>query len=110
MGHFIYGPGAEYEIEDRTLAHLKVAILAKLRVQESFLLNWTIEPSQGSGRVSVWLDPAIPIQFRFSGSRVPELNPVWLEALAHSSHSTRGMVIMAEAEAVDYLAANKPAA
>jgi hypothetical protein len=110
MGHFIYGPGAEYEIEDRTLAHLKVAILAKLRVQESFLLIWTIEPSHGSGRLSVWLDPGIPLQFRFSGSRAPDLNRVWLEALAYSAYSTRGMVIMGESEAADYLAANRPAA
>jgi hypothetical protein len=110
MGHLIYGPGAEYEIEDRTLAHVKIAILAKLRVQESFLMSWTIDPAQGSGRVSVWMDPAIPLQFRFSGSRPPELNRVWLAALGHSAHGTRGMLIMAESEAADYLAANQLAA
>jgi hypothetical protein len=56
------------------------------------------------------MDPAIPLQFRFSGSRPPELNRVWLAALAHSAHGTRGMLIMAESEAADYLAANQLAA
>lgn len=104
MGYLIYGPGAEYEIADRELAHLKIAIVAKLRLQESFLLNWSLSPSDGSGRVSLWLSPAIPLQFRFSGSKAPELNRVWLQALAHSAHGSRGMVLMAEAEAESYMA------
>ncbi|WP_022899203.1 hypothetical protein [Humibacter albus] len=104
MGYLIYGSGAEYEIEDRTLAHLKIAIVAKLRLQESFLVNWTVSSEQGSGRVSIWLSPAISLQFRFAGSRPPELNRVWLEALAISSHGTRGMVVMPEDEAEAYLA------
>lgn len=104
MGYLIYGPGAEYEIADRELAHLKIAVVAKLRLQESFLLNWTLSPSDGSGRVSLWLSPGIPLQFRFSGSRRPELNRTWLQALAHSAHGSRGMVLMAEAEADAYMA------
>jgi hypothetical protein len=103
MGYLIYGAGAEYEIDDRVLAHLKIAVVAKLRLQESFLLNWSLAPSDGSGRVSLWLSPSIPLQFRFSGSRPPELNRMWLQALAHSAHSTRGMILMAEDEATAYL-------
>ena len=103
MGYLIYGAGAEYEIEDRVLAHLKIAVMAKLRLQESFMLNWSLAPADGSGRVSVWLSPAIPLQFRFSGSRPPELNRVWLQALAYSAHSSRGMILMAEDEAAGYL-------
>jgi hypothetical protein len=103
VGYLIYGPGAEYEIADRELAHLKIAIVAKLRLQESFLLNWSLSPSDGSGRVSLWLSPAIPLQFRFSGSKPPELNRNWLQALAHSAHGSRGMVLMAETEAESYM-------
>ncbi|KQV04987.1 DUF7882 family protein [Leifsonia sp. Root112D2] len=103
MGYLIYGAGAEYEIDDRVLAHLKIAVVAKLRLQESFLLNWSLSPSDGSGRVSLWLSPSIPLQFRFSGSKPPELNRLWLQALAHSSHGSRGMILMAEAEAEAYL-------
>ena len=111
MGYLIYGSTTEYEIEDRTLAHLKIAVVAKLRLQESFLLNWTVPPENGSGRVSIWLSPAIPVQFRFSGSKPPELNKTWLDALARSAHGIRGMVVMSETEAPAYLeAAGGPAA
>jgi len=111
VGYLIYGTGAEYEIEDRVLAHLKIAIVGKLRLQEPFLLNWTIPGDQGSGRMSLWISPSIPLQFRFSGSKPPELNRVWLDALSRSSHGVRGMVIMAEHEAAAYLkAAGNPSA
>lgn len=103
MGFLIYGAGAEYEFDDRALAHLKIAIVAKLRLQESFLLNWGQSSADGGGRMSVWLSPAVPLQFRFSGSKPPELNRDWLQALAHSSHGSRGMVLMGEDEVSDYL-------
>ena len=104
MGYLIYGAGTEYEIEDRALAHLKMAVVSKLRLQESFLLNWSLSPADGSGRVSLWLSPSIPLQFRFSGSKAPELNRVWLQALTHSAHGTRGMVLVREEEAEAVLA------
>ncbi|HWU47919.1 MAG TPA: hypothetical protein VN133_14275 [Humibacter sp.] len=110
MGYLIYGSGAEYEIDDRTLSHIKVSIVAKLRLQESFLINWVVRPDQGSGRVSLWLSPYIPLQFRFSGSRPPELNRTWLEALALSSHGARGMLVMPEAEAEGFLQEATPGA
>lgn len=111
MGYLVYGNGAEYEVDDRALAHLKIAIVAKLRLQESFLLNWTIPAEQGSGRVSLWLAPGIPLQFRFSGSKPPELDRAWIDAMTRSSHGVRGMVLMAESEAAEYLkAAGSPSA
>jgi hypothetical protein len=110
MGHLVYGSSAEYEIDDRTLAHLKIAILSKLRVQESFLLSWSIDASRGSGRVSLWLSPFIPLQFRFSSSAPPALNRTWLEALARSAHGSRGMVIMTEDEATRDPSDDPPAA
>ncbi|AYG02428.1 hypothetical protein [Gryllotalpicola protaetiae] len=111
MGYLVYGTGAEYEVDDRALAHLKIAIVAKLRLQESFLLNWTIPAEHGSGRVSLWISPGIPLQFRFSGSKPPELDRVWIDAMSRSSHGVRGMVLMAENEAAEYLkAAGSPSA
>lgn len=103
MGHLIYGSGSDYEIDDRTLAHLKVAIVAKLRLQEGFLVNWTMPGDQGEVRVSAWLAPFIPIQFRFSGPEPAELNHTWLEALGTSAHGMRGMVVMPEEDAAAYL-------
>lgn len=105
MGTLIYGDAGRFEIDDRTLAHIKIAVTTKLRRQESFLLNWTIPADQGSGRVSVWLSPAIPLQFIFAAPKPPELNRQWLEALERSSHGIRGMVLLRESEVDDYLQA-----
>jgi len=105
MGLLVYAGSESYEIEDRVLAHAKIAITSKLRRNECFLLNWSVPASSGSGRVSIWLSPAIPLQFRFSGSKPPELNRVWLEALERSSTGVRGMLLMGEDEAGQYLQA-----
>lgn len=110
MGTFTYA-GADHDIDDRVLAHLKIAITAKIRAGEAFLLNWQLPPERGSGRMSVWISPAVPISYRFNGSKVPELNRQWLDALTRSSHGIRGMVVMDEAQAAQYvLKAGSPAA
>lgn len=98
MGMLIYGSGDEYEIEDRALAHLKAVIGAKLRRQESFFLSWANDTEHGSGRRSVWLSPSIPLQFRFYGSRAPELNRAWIEVLSDSAHTPRGLLLIPESE------------
>ncbi|MBD8466760.1 hypothetical protein IFU30_10820 [Plantibacter sp. CFBP 8798] len=106
MGMLIYGSGDEYEIEDRALAHLKAVIGAKLRRQESFFLSWANDSEHGSGRRSLWLSPSIPLQFRFFGSRPPELNRAWLEVLSDSSHTPRGLQLIPESDVEGYLAGN----
>jgi hypothetical protein len=98
VGQLIYGPGTVYEMDDRTLAHVKLALTAKLRRQESFLLSWPIGVEQGSGRASLWIAPSIPLQFRFSGSRPPVINKAWVVAMLETSHNDRGLVILGEAE------------
>jgi hypothetical protein len=108
MGYLVYGDGSEYEIDDRALAHLKIVIGSKLRRQEGFFVSWEHTPEEGSGRVSVWVSPSIPIQFRFVGSKTPELNRQWLEALADSSFGPRGLHLLSEAEATKQAAARKP--
>jgi hypothetical protein len=96
MGTLIYGAGREYEFDDRTLSHVKIALVTKLRRHESFLLNWEILAEQGGGRMSLWISREIPLAFVFSGSRPPALNDRWMEALLHTSQRTGGMVIMPE--------------
>ncbi|MGA0566385.1 hypothetical protein ACO2Q7_03550 [Rathayibacter sp. KR2-224] len=95
----MYNNAAQYSFDDRTLAHLKIAITSKLRLQEGFLLSWRVPLDQGSGRVSIWLSPAIPIQFLFQQPEPRALNRKWLEALARYSHGSRGMIVMSEDEA-----------
>ncbi|WP_426624679.1 hypothetical protein ACPPVW_00840 [Leifsonia sp. McL0607] len=96
MGKLIYGNSREYEFDDRTLSHVKIALVTKLRRHESFLLNWEIPVEQGGGRMSLWISREIPLSFVFSGSRPPTLNERWMEALLHTSQRTGGMVIMTE--------------
>lgn len=98
----IYAGLSEHEFEDRALAHLKVAVGIKLRRQESFFLSWTNPAELGNGRFSVWVSPAIPLVFRFAGSRTPELNPIWLEVLNELSHTPRGLIMISEKEALQH--------
>ena len=98
MGTLTYGDAQRFEFEDRLLAHVKLAIVAKLLRHESFLLNWTIPPEQGSGRMSLWLSRETQLTFQFAGSRMPAINRRWVEALTLTSVRTGGMQLMAEDE------------
>jgi hypothetical protein len=99
MGRMIYGnAGTEIDFEDRLLAHLKVVIITKLRRDESFLLSWEHGQSEGSGRSSVWMHPAVPLHFRFYGNRQPPLNRAWIEDLMLAANSTGGLVPVPEPE------------
>lgn len=107
MGFLVYGGTQEYEFDDRTLAHLKVVLTMKLRLQDSFLMSWINPAERGGGRVSMWIAPSIPLTFRFAGSRAPELNKDWIEALTETANSSRGLVVLSESEAQQYLAARR---
>lgn len=97
MGTLIYGaPGIEIAFDDRTLAHLQVVITAKVRRGESFVFSWVTPVESGSGRNSIWLDPAIPLYFRYGGSRLPALNREWIDTLAASSNTAGGLVLTPE--------------
>lgn len=96
MGKFIYGiPSIEVEIDDRALAHLKAVITSKLRRDESFTFTWQDDDGDTTHK-SVWLDPAIPIQFEIAGEQDPPLNREWLEELSRSSNTPGGLKILPE--------------
>jgi len=97
VGKFIYGtPSISVEFDDRILAHLKVVILAKLRRGESFTFSWDYSSAQGSGHSSIWLHPAIPLQFDFYGKKDPTLNRAWLEELVQLANTPAGLRIIPE--------------
>lgn len=97
MGTLVYGTqGSTYEFDDRLLAHLRVVIVTKFRRRESFTLSWELHRESGGGRVSLWLDPAIPLQFLFRGSREPTLNREWIEQLAIVAGTTTGLIPLDE--------------
>ncbi len=104
MGILVYGfNGESYEFDDRTLSHLKIAIVTKLRRHEAFLLSWEIPVERGSGRVSLWISREIPLAFLFENRRPPELNERWMEALLLISQRTGGIQLIAEDEANELL-------
>ncbi|MFC7432187.1 MULTISPECIES: hypothetical protein [unclassified Agrococcus] len=98
MGILTYGGSTAYEIDDRTLAHLRAVIVAKLRQHQHFELSWTVEAHAGSGRVALTIDPAIPLEFSFRSAQPERLNPRWTQALMEGANSPRGLVLMTEAE------------
>lgn len=88
------------EFDDRTLAHLQIVIVQKLRRGESFLLSWRNAAEVGDGRSSAWLHPAIPLYFKFAGGQPPTINPLWLAQLTRSANSSQGLVATGEERAL----------
>ena len=95
MGKLIYGvTSTSFDIEDRTLAHLRIVISTKLRRGEPFLFD--VDLGDGTGHRSLWLHPAVPLQFHFHGSRAPRINRAWIDDLMQSANSLSGLVITPE--------------
>lgn len=95
MGRFIYDTAANsVDIDDRTLAHLRIVVMNKLRRAESFMFD--VEIGDGSGRRSFWVHPSVPLQFHFFGSRNPRINRVWVEELMQAASGPNGLSIVPE--------------
>lgn len=93
VGKLVYGSGnRSFDIEDRTLAHLRVVVMNKLRRGEPFMFHH----SEPHVTCSVWMHPAVPIVFHFSGSRQPSVNREWVEALMQEASSANGLRIVPE--------------
>ena len=104
MGRFIYDTAANsVDIDDRTLAHLRIVVMNKLRRSESFMFD--VEVGDGSGRRSFWMHPSVPIQFHFFGSRQPRVNRKWVEVLMLAASGPSGLTILPEPSEDDEQAA-----
>ena len=101
MGLLIYGPSSsEIEMDDRLLAHLRIVMVSKMRNHESFSLSWSLDPSQGSGRETLWVHPSIPLRFRFFGSRPPAINRAWIDLMVAAA-SRGDLSVMPEPQSRD---------
>ncbi|WP_371030722.1 ATP-dependent DNA ligase [Pseudoclavibacter sp. JSM 162008] len=97
MGFMYYGSqGHELEIDDRPLAHLKIAVLSLLRAGHSVAFSISRPAGQGSGRETLWISPATDLRFRFAGGRMPAINDAWVRAIISSANSPAGMRICPE--------------
>jgi hypothetical protein len=100
MGTLVHGYGSTaYEIDDRTLSHIKVMVSLKLDRGHSFFLSWERPSEQGSGRVSLWISASTPLQFRFKKSRRPEITRRWIEYMMANSYGPRGLIVVDEESA-----------
>jgi hypothetical protein len=111
MGTLAIGSnGTHLDIEDRTLAHLRVVILAKLRRGESFAFNWDHGAGDDSSASTVWMQPTMEVEFAFDTDVPVEVNKQWADRLMHSANSVRGLDIIPEEQAApsvgDELSAN----
>ena len=96
MGRLLYGsPPVAFELDDRTLAHVEIVVIAKLRRSESFGFSL---PGKGDARTSIWVSPASDVQFEYvKGSQ--EINRAWLELLIEAANSPQGLRVVPEPEA-----------
>ena len=96
VGILTYNSTRTIEIDDRSLAHLRNVIYAKLRRRESFAFSWEQSLAHGGGRHSIWLDPDIPLSFEFFERDEIPLDQAWLRELTKSANSPAGLVLVAE--------------
>ncbi len=100
MGYLYYGADAHaIEIEDRSLAHLRVALLSLLRAGRSVAFTCTRPKEVGGGRESLWITPTTDLRFRFRGSRAPQLNECWIRAIIATNDSAAGLQLIPECAA-----------
>ena len=95
MGKLVYG-ATSYELDDRLLAHLQLVIGVKLRRSENFFVSWRSSLDAGSGRQSIWVDNGMHLAFSYDGSRIPQVNRDWVEAMASSAASNFGLQLTDE--------------
>lgn len=97
VGKLIYSAqGHSFDIEDRTLSHLRVVFMNKLRRSEPFMFHHSA--GDGSGTRMVWIHPSIPLVFHFYGSRPPALNRRWIDALMQEASGPNGLAVLPEPE------------
>ena len=96
MGTLHYGsPAVDFPIDDRTLAHLELVIVAKLRRHES--LSFAITDEKTGLRQARWISPASTVRFAYDAP-MPEINRVWLQELVDIANSPGGLRILPEPE------------
>ena len=108
MGTFTYNTGLKVDFDDRVLAHIQIVVGAKLRRGEPLYFSWRDDDGVGDGRTTVWLHPSMPLIYKYFGSKMPRINPAWVELLAESANSAGGLRLLPEPEASSPAAAQVP--
>lgn len=94
MGRLRYdGTSDPILIEDATLAHLKIVISTKLRRQESFMMTWRPVGKGPDLRATVWIHPAIPLQFGFDDAEQPPIDAKLIAEMMRVLNATGELVL-----------------
>ncbi|WP_314505009.1 ATP-dependent DNA ligase [uncultured Microbacterium sp.] len=96
MGKLSYEGLVKVDFEDKILFHLQTVIGSKLRRGESFHFTWIDDTSIGNGRTAIWVHPHCALVYKYYGSRRPQLNTAWIEALAFAANSPTGLYVVPE--------------
>nr|WP_329608005.1 hypothetical protein [Microbacterium sp. KUDC0406] len=67
---------------------MKVVIATKLRRQESFMMTWLHPDGEPDARITIWIHPAIPLQFGFDRAEVPPLSAARVKAMMTRLNAT----------------------
>lgn len=81
------------EIDDETLAHLKIIIATKLRRQESFMMTWLPEDKNPVGRLTAWVHPSIPMVLAFDAPKVPPIDAARITRMMESLNAHGELLI-----------------
>lgn len=100
MGSFIYDNTANaFEIDDRTLAHLRIVVMNKLRRAEPFMFELAM--NDGSGHRSFWIHQGVPLQFRIFTATHVRINRMWVEALMEAASGPNGLTLLPEPDELE---------
>lgn len=89
MGRLKYdNTSGPISIDDATLAHVKIVIATKLRRQESFMMTWLTDGSGVDARSTIWIHPAIPLQFGFDEVDLPAIDVERIKAMMTALNAT----------------------
>ncbi|WP_295010558.1 hypothetical protein [uncultured Microbacterium sp.] len=94
MGRLKYdGSEPPIVMDDATVAHLKIVICSKLRRRESFLMTWIRADGGEDARTSIWLHPAIPLQFGFDVAQTPPIDQKRITAMLDALNRVGELVL-----------------
>ncbi|MCU1525490.1 MAG: ATP-dependent ligase [Microbacteriaceae bacterium] len=95
MGHLLYGriSAERIDLDDRTLAHLQIAVATKLRRGERFWIEFVHGVDEGGGRVVIWIDHAVPLVFHYVSGRLHETDREWVENMMTQANDQGRIII-----------------
>ncbi|WAA65198.1 hypothetical protein [Microbacterium oxydans] len=81
------------DVDDITLAHLKIVIGTKLRRHESFMMTWLSDERNPAGRLTIWMHPSIPLVFAFENAKMPVIDTKRIEHMMENLNA-RGELVL----------------